>query len=303
MFYHKLYREEAVARRSRPEPLDGRLQVTAPHEWMVLAGLGAALLGFLLWGVFGSVDRSVSASAVLVQPGERHAVVSPVSGSIVEVLAESGDALEAGQPLARVRLPEAERQARITRQLVSAVEERARNTGGTAAPAHWEALLAAARNDLGEIERLIGESIVAPHGGELVTHRLAPSQAVQVGETIAQIRGREDGDAWQVFAFVSPQDVEQLTPGMDAEVLLALPDQPAPNPLKARVLEVSPQPVAAPEWLADLGLAATDDPSHLLRLVLDDPSHSPLADGMGGTARVVLGSRSPAALLLASGGT
>ena len=302
MFYNKLYREEAVARRSRPEPLDGRLQVTAPHEWMVLAGLGAALLAFLLWGAFGSVDRSVSARAVLVQPGERHAVVSPVSGSVVEVLAERGDTLEAGQPIARVRLPEAERQARITRRLVGAVEERARNTGGSAAPApHWEALLAAARNDLGEIERLAGESIVAPLGGELVAHRLVPSQPVHAGETIAQIRGRGEDGAWQALAFVSPRDTGQLAPGMDAEVLVALPGQPVSSPLKARVLEVSPQPVAAPEWLADLGLSTTA-PSHLLRLVLDDPSRLPLADGAGGTARVVLGSRSPAALLLASGG-
>ena len=302
MFYHKLYREEAVARRARPEPLDARLQVTAPHEWMVLAGLGAALLALLLWGAFGSVDRSVSARAVLVQPGERHAVVSPVSGSVVEVLAEGGDTLEAGQPIARVRLPEAERQARITRRLVSAVEERVRSAGGSVAPAHWEALLAAARSDLGEIERLAGESIVAPHGGELVAHRLVPSQPIHAGETIAQIRGKgEDEGVWQALAFVSPRDTGKLAPGMDAEVLVALPGQPESSPLKARVLEVSPQPVAAPEWLADLGLSAPA-PSHLLRLALDDPSRLPLADGAGGTARVVLGSQSPATLLLASGG-
>ena len=88
---------------------------------------------------------------------------------------------------------------------------------------------------------------------------------------------------------------------MAAEVLVALPGQPGSSTLDARVLEVSPRPAAAPEWLADFGLS-TSAPSHLLRLALDDPSRLPLADGAGGLARVVLGKQSPAALLLAGGG-
>ena len=298
MFYSKTFREEAVARRSRPEPLDARLQVTAPHEWMVLVGLGLSFLAFLLWGVFGSVDRGLAVEAVLVQPGERHAVVSPVSGAVIEMLAEVGDPLEAGQAIARVRLPEAERRAWITRRLMTAVEERIRHAGG-AAPALREALLAAARSELGEIERIAGESIVAPRGGVLVAHRLVPSQPVRAGETVAQVRGRSDG-AWQALAFVSSQDAGKLAPGMDAEVVAALPRTPGSTPMAAQVLEVSPRPVAAPEWLADLGLS-TAAPSHLLRLVLTEPPGLPLADGAGGVARVALGRRSPAALLLAGG--
>ena len=297
-FYNKVFREEAVARRSRPEPLDDRLQVTAPHEWMVLAGLALSLLAFLAWGVFGSVDRRLSARAVLVQPGERHAVVSPVSGNVIEVLADVGDPLEAGQAIARVRLPEAERQARITRRIADAVEDRVWRVEG-AAPLQ-EALLAAARNALGEVEILAGETIAAPHGGELVAHRLVPGQPVRAGETIAQLRGGAEG-AWQALAFVSSQDAGKLAAGMAAEVQVALPGQPDSSTLDARVLEVSPRPAAAPEWLADLGLS-TPAPSHLLRLALDDPSRLPLADGAGGVVRIVLGRQSPAALLLAGRG-
>ena len=220
-FYNKVFREEAVARRSRPEPLDDRLQVTAPHEWMVLAGLALSLLAFLAWGVFGSVDRRLAARAVLVQPGERHAVVSPVSGNVIEVLADVGDPLEAGQAIARVRLPEAERQARITRGLVGAVEDGMWHADG--APATFqEALLAAARNALGEVETLAGETIAAPHGGKLVAHRLVPGQPVRAGETIAQLRGGSEG-AWQALAFVSPRDAGKLAAGMAAEVQVALP--------------------------------------------------------------------------------
>ena len=298
-FYNKVFREEAVARRSRPEPLDDRLQVTAPHEWMVLAGLALSLLAFLAWGVFGSVDRRLAAQAVLVQPGERHAVVSPVSGNVIEVLADIGDPLEAGQAIARVRLPEAERQARITRGLVDAVEAGMGRAEG-APTALQETLLAAARNALGEVEILAGETIAAPHGGKLVAHRLAPGQPVRTGETIAQLRGGSEG-AWQALAFVSPRDAGKLAAGMAAEVQVALPGQPDSSTLHARVLEVSPRPAAAPEWLTDFGLS-TSAPSHLLRLALDDPPRLPLADGAGGVVRIVLGRQSPAALLLAGGG-
>ena len=298
LFHNKVFRQEAVARRSRAEPLDDRLQVTAPHEWMVLAGLGLSFLAFLSWGAFGSVERGLSVGAVLVAPGERHAVVSPTSGNVIEIMAEIGDVLETGQTIARVRPPEAERQARIARRIVGAVENRMRHAED-AATAVQEALLAAARMELGEIESRARESIVAPHGGKLVAHRLVPGQPVGVGETVARIRGMSE-DAWQALAFVSPEDAGKLTAGMDAEVLVALPERSGSSALEARVLEISPRPVAAPEWLADLGLS-TPAPAHLLRLVLNGPSRPSLADGAPARARIVLGEQSPAALLLASG--
>lgn len=298
LFYNKVFREEAVARRARPEPLDERLQVTAPHEWMVLAGLGAALVALLAWAAFGSVERSLSVEAVLVEPGERHAVVSPVSGNVIEVMAEIGDTLETGQAIARVRPPEAARQARIARRIVGAVEGGMRHAEGAAA-AVQQALLAAARKELGELETVAGETVVAPRAGKLVAHHLVPGRPVGAGETVARVRGAS-GDAWQALAFVSPEDAGKLAAGMDAEVLVALPERPGPSALEARVTEISPRPVAAPRWLADLGLS-TPAPAHLLRLALNEPSRPSLADGAGGLARVVLGRQSPAALLLGSG--
>ena len=291
--YSKAFREEAVARRSRPEPLDDRLQVTAPHEWMVLAGVGLSLLALFVWGVSGSVERSLSVDAVLVQPGGRYAVTAPVAGDVVEILAEVGDALDAGQAIARVRPLDARREARITRRIVEAVEDELR--GGAALP---ETLLATARNALGAVEIRAGESVVAPREGTLVAHRLTPGRPVRAGETVARIRGRSEG-AWQALAFVTSDEAGRLAGGMAAEVRVAQPGTPVSNVLDARVLEVSPRPVAAPEWLADLGLS-TPAPAHLLRLVLNRPPRPPL-DGAGAHARIVLGRQSPAALLLAGG--
>lgn len=303
MFYSKVFREEAVARRSRPEPLDGRLQVTAPHEWIVLAVLGMSVLVFLAWGVFGRVDRTLSATAVMVQPGERYPVVSPVSGNVIEVRAEVGDPVEPEQAIARVQLPEAERQARITRTIVDAVEDDLRDAATAADAELREALLAAARIELEleEVELRAGRSIVVPRevprdGGTLVRHRLVAGQPIRAGETVAQVLGRS-ADAWQAYAVVTSQDAERLEAGMAAEVLLALPEQPGESRLAARVLDVSSRP---PPWLADLGLAVPAS-AHLLRLVLDD-THESLADGADGRVRIVLGQQSPVALLVGGSG-
>ncbi len=61
----RLFRDEAFARRGRTEPIDGLLRITAPHEWVFLGLLGLALLGALVWAVFGTVERGLSASCEL----------------------------------------------------------------------------------------------------------------------------------------------------------------------------------------------------------------------------------------------
>lgn len=268
---------------------------------MVLVGLGLALLAFLAWGLFGRVERTFSAAAVVVQPGERYAVVSPVSGTVIEVLAAVGDTVERGQAIARVRLPEAERQARITQTIVSAVRDGMRDAESAELR---ESLIAAARSELAAVELRAGESIVARSAGSLVAYRLVAGDPVRAGQTVAWVRSGS-AEAWQALAFVSPQDAGRLAPdteapGRDAEVLVALPEQPGVNRLGARVLEVSPQPVDAPAWLADLGLAPSA-PAHLLRVVLIDPPPAPLADGADGQVRIMLGRQSPAALLAGGG--
>lgn len=63
------FRERAIIRNAEPEPLDDRADVTAPREWVVLAGLGLALAVLVAWGVFGSVERTLRSDGVLVLSG------------------------------------------------------------------------------------------------------------------------------------------------------------------------------------------------------------------------------------------
>ena len=255
MFYNKLFREEAVARRARPEPLDERLQVTAPHEWMVLAGLGLSLLVFLVWGVFGSVERRLSVKAVLVPAGR-----APCRGL----------------PRVRQRRREAGRRRRHPRSWAG--DRQGPSAGGGApGPDHAEDRRCRRGRDAARRRRRRHRTpgVAARGGAERACRGRDPcrgnqsllrmegsswrtawfrGQPVHAGETVAQLRGRSEG-AWLALAFVSPKDAGKITTGMAAEVLVALPGQPGSSTLNARVLAVSPRPSAAPEWLADFGLS------------------------------------------------
>lgn len=62
LFRDRMFRERALQRRARQEPLDDRLQVSAPHEWLIVAGLVAMLLVLAAFAVFGGMDLPQPAS-------------------------------------------------------------------------------------------------------------------------------------------------------------------------------------------------------------------------------------------------
>ena len=267
---------------------------------MALAGLGLAVLALLLWSVFGSIERSVAAPAVLVQSGERHEVVSLATGHVVKVLAEVGGTVRQGQAIARLHLFEGQRELQIARKLLSAVEDSARNAEGDAAAVQL-ALVDAASDELRNIEREVTDSLVALHDGTLVSLDLALGQTVRIGDTIGRLRG-DAVDAWQAVAFVPAQDAWELSVGQAAEVVFALGGGPG-RTFEATVLDVSKRPIETPDWLLDLGFSAAA-PAHLLRLALPDAESVEGGippEGATGTMRVHLGKHSLARLLLARG--
>ena len=103
--------ERALTRNAEPEPLDERAELTAPREWAVLACLGLVLAAIVAWGVFGSVERTVRSDGVLVLSGERRTVLASASGVVVEVSAQAGEGVAAGQPIVRIAASGTERAA------------------------------------------------------------------------------------------------------------------------------------------------------------------------------------------------
>ena len=301
MPFHTMVREKALARRARRESVDARLQVTAPHEWMLVSGLGAALAVLLAYGLLGRAEHSLSVETVLVRPGERIDVVAAVSGVVVEVLSEVGDTVAAGQPVARVRTPAAERWGAVLRGLRESMEGADAPRGAAPAEA-LRTLLAAAGPETAQrgADGFTTEDVTTPRGGELVTLALVPGQRIAAGELAARIRAASAGPP-QALGFVTREDATRLAPGMPAQVRLAVPGAGAPRALPARVEDVSPRVVPPPPWLTDFGLEPPAR-AHLLRATLTDPGPQPVVDGAGGTLRIVLGHRPLASLLFGNDG-
>ncbi len=284
-----LFRTQAFARRGQTDPLDGLLRVTAPHEWAALAGLALALVGFAAWGVFGSVERSVSADCLLVHPGERYAVLSDVDGYVAAVLVNAGDRVEAAGPVARVRTTDLERQAQAARARVELLEAQ----GPDGKPD--DDALALARAQLLDLEAIqaSGEYIVSPYAGTVTWHGLAVGQAVTAGEEVAGLHGGSDGGL-EAVAFFPPDSAQRIKPGMDAGVLAGQASRG--RALEAEVIEVPGAQAAPPGWLAALGF---DSPAHrhMVWATLRDAPEVMPPDGAPCRLRIILGRERPVGLL------
>ena len=298
MFINRLFRERALARRRRQEPLDDRLQVTAPHEWLLVAGLGVMFLALLVYGAVGSVERSLSFDAVVVLPGERYPVSAPVSGTVVEVLAELGNTVEPGQVVARLRPPVARQRDSEARRLLGSLVEESHRNDEAAADLLLLLLALASDGDVGGSGA--GVDVVSVAGGEIMTLDLAPGMPVRAGERVALVRDASSGPP-EALALVPSDDAGRLEAGMPARVAVARGNREA-SIYPAEVAAVSTRAVAPPEWLAGLGMSAPAG-SHLVRVRLEDAGMGDaVADGSMGSLRVVLGRSSFLSLLAPGGG-
>ena len=291
MRFNTIYREEALARRTRREAVDARLQVTAPHEWLFVSGLGVALLVLLGFGLVGQAERGLSVDAVLVRPGERIDVVAGTSGVVVEVLAAAGETVAEGEPIARVRTPAAEGLASVLHGLRESLEN-----GADPAAAEVLRALGGPLSGVGRpatSRRLIDDfptlDILAPRSGVLATVVLSAGQRVGAGDLAARIRTVVEGPV-EALGFVAGEDAARIAPGMEARVRLDAPGSAPSRMLRARVAEVSAGG-APPPWIAGFGLKPPPR-GHLLRATLTEESARPVVDGAGGTLRIVLGRRS-----------
>lgn len=288
----RLFREEAFARRGKTEPLNGLLRVTAPHEWILLVCLGIAMLGFVAWGLFGSIEESVSARCVLAQAGDRFVVNAESSGTVVELLVGVGDRVEAGQPIARLRIPELGREISIARSRVEILES---------TDAKPPDALDAARAELIELEALeaAGKFLATPFAGVIAAVSLSLGQAVAAGATVASVRV-DAGNELEAIAMVLPENARRLAVGMEAQVLALAQNQEGADALEAEVSYVSAQAVTPPHWLAALGLPALPR-GHMVSLTLNERISSSMADGYPCEMRIILRKVSPARLLISLG--
>ena len=81
--FNNPFLEEAAANKNKRQQLDHLLRVTAPHERVILGGIGLVLLALVALALFGSVVRAVTIDGILLEPGARHDVISTEPGYLV----------------------------------------------------------------------------------------------------------------------------------------------------------------------------------------------------------------------------
>lgn len=288
--FNSLFLDDAAASRNKRQQLDHLLRVAAPHERVILAGIGVALLALLVWLLFGTVVRSVTVDGVLLKPGVRHEVVSTEPGHLVKFLVTRGDWIEEGTPIARQTVPELEREIAALRDQIEILEAGIRQVGGDSAhsflASNQEALLQM------EAQRAVREVIVSHMSGEIMALDAAPGDYLPAGSVVAQLREPEDKPLQAVLQ-VAPRMAKRLRAGMQASVEVVMPDGAA-HEVVGEVAAVTSGPLSS--WLEAY---RSENVSYAYRIDITLQPESKLAvpDGTPCHVRIVLGRHSPIALL------
>jgi len=94
-----LFTKAALEKLSSPEQLDVMMEVTKPKGWIALSAIGFVLGIIILWSIFGSIPTTVDGQGILMRGGSLVDVEAKTEGSIEQVLVQTGDTVELGQPI------------------------------------------------------------------------------------------------------------------------------------------------------------------------------------------------------------
>lgn len=290
--FNSPFLEEAAASRSERQQLDRLLRIAAPHERLLLAGIGALVLALVSWALFGSVVRTVAIDGVLIKPGDRHEVVSSEPGHLVEYLVDVGDQVAAGDPIARQSVPELDREWQVLRDRVDLLQEEIRESAGGGAAVRSR--LASARSAMLQLEarRSARESLASHVEGEVMALGLTGGDYMPPGTAVAQIRTAA-GDTVQAVTQVGSRLAGIIRSGMKASIEVAVPNAGVRR-LNAGVALVTPGPL--PKWLAAEHAAVVGE-VHRVDVALAPTADPPDVDRAACRIRVVLGQYRPIALL------
>lgn len=120
----RIFRQRPLERVSSPERLDQLLRVVGPQSWLTLLA-GALTLGAVLaWSLLGRIPITAQGTAMLVRPRQVVAFQAPAEGRIAALLVGVGDVVAKGDLLARVALPELEKELEQQRARLASFDSR-----------------------------------------------------------------------------------------------------------------------------------------------------------------------------------
>lgn len=95
-------------RQAGVDRFDEAIVVTRTRAWIGLAALVALVIGVVVWATTATVDRTVKGRGVALVNGTLTRVLSPATGTIVDLTVAIGDTLESGQVIGEVFSSEGE---------------------------------------------------------------------------------------------------------------------------------------------------------------------------------------------------
>jgi multidrug efflux pump subunit AcrA (membrane-fusion protein) len=107
------YSDKALAALQQTDQLDHPTSVIRPRMWMVSGAISLAMLGLLVWAIFGEVPQRAAGPGVLTPAGGSQRQEALIAGQVAEVRVERGDTVRAGDPL--LTLTDAEGDEEIVR--------------------------------------------------------------------------------------------------------------------------------------------------------------------------------------------
>ena len=205
-----VFRREAIEHHSRAPNDHGNLLELSPN-WapQVYRLLLLVVVAAVLFSFFGTVSEYASGAAV-VRVDNRTEISSPVAGTLTAVEVEAGDAVGAGQRVARLYgAEEIAELERIHNELDLGLIDRLRNPADRSGEGALSAL--AARKRLAEA-RLEARSIRAPHAGIVSDLRVRPGQHLQPGQAILSLT--DQAPELSVIALFPGHYRPSIEPGM-----------------------------------------------------------------------------------------
>ena len=173
-----LFRPKALSRISSPEQLDQLMRVTSARSWLAFFGLGAVIVGAIVWGFVGSLPTTVTGQAVLIHQG-RQSVVATAAGLVVSIKVSPEQEVAQGQ-------------------VIAYVQSLSQTASSGAPPAN------------GQIP------IVSPARGQIDQILVEPGNLVALGDPVATIEGFNA--KLEAYTYVPIALGKQIKPGMTVQV-------------------------------------------------------------------------------------
>lgn len=212
-----IFRETPLKNLSSVDQLDQLIKVTSGRGWLSLIGIGVILISVLLWLFLGTLTSKVSGVGILLNNGGVYNIVHNSSGQVLDIRYKNGDIIEKGSVIARIDLPESEKEK-------------------------------------SSIEELIRKSqIISPIRGRLLELNLLEGSMVTPGETLAVLEQQDSTTKLEAILYVSAEEGEEISPGMEAQLSPTIVNKEEYGFMLGRVVSVAAYPETEQSLINTLG--------------------------------------------------